>query len=514
MYLAPRMKYSRSLFQALIDAQKKFGANYQIALDTERKFLRYKDLIQKSLILGKCLNEISKDSNKIGILLPNGLPNLVSFFALSAYGKIPAMLNFSSGAANIINACKTSQINQIISSKIFLEKYKISNLLDELNRNRIELLYLEDIKSQISTQDKMAGSLQASLINHINFLPELKPDDIAVILFTSGSESKPKGVALSHKNIQANIQQLISIFDYNPNQDFVFNTLPMFHAFGLTVGSILPLLTGVKTFYYSSPLHYKIIPELIHELKATVLYGTDTFLRGYAEHAPVEYFKDLKYVIAGAEKLKEDTRSIWQNKFGITILEGYGATESSPVLSINTIEANKSGTVGKLLKDIEYKLEEIPGIKNGYKLLVKGPNIMLGYFMNEKPGILQKLKDGWYDTKDIVQIDSEGFITILGRLRRFAKIGGEMVSLTAIEELASELWPNYIHAAISRNSEKKGEQVILFTSNLNATKEDFVNYINSIGLTSLMAPKEIKRIKSIPLLASGKINYQELESLN
>ncbi len=273
----------------------------------------------------------------------------------------------------------------------------------------------------------------------------------------------PKGVVLSHKNLQANRFQLASRVDFS-SQDVVFNVLPIFHSFGLTGGTLLPILSGIKTFFYPSPLHYRIVPELIYDIGATIMFGTNTFLMNYAKFAHAYDFYSLRYVFAGAEKLDEETRKIWSEKFGVRIFEGYGATETAPALSTNTPMHNKSGTVGRLMPAIEYKLQEIEGIKDGKKLLVKGPNIMIGYLLSDNPGKIVKLKDGWYDTGDIVDIDDSGYIKIKGRAKRFAKIGGEMISLTAVENYLITLWPKSNHAIISIKDPKKGEQLILFTN--------------------------------------------------
>ena len=338
------------------------------------------------------------------------------------------------------------------------------------------------------------------------------PDDPAVVLFTSGSEGVPKGVVLSHKNIQSNRYQLASRVDFGPT-DIVFNALPIFHSFGLTGGTLLPLLSGIRTFFYPSPLHYRIVPELIYEANATIMFGTDTFLSGYARFANSYDFYSIRYVFAGAEKLKEETRKLWSEKYGVRIFEGYGATETSPVLSTNTPMHNKPGTVGRLLPGIQYKLEDVPGIEDGGKLIVSGPNIMKGYLLADNPGVLVAPENCIYDTDDIVDFDEEGYVTIKGRAKRFAKIVGEMISLTAVETYLAELWPDQQHAVVSIPDSKKGEALVLVTDYTNAKREDISAYTKEHGIGEFSVPKNIKIVDAIPLLGTGKTDYVGVKDL-
>ncbi|MDG1997032.1 MAG: AMP-binding protein, partial [Emcibacteraceae bacterium] len=346
-----------------------------------------------------------------------------------------------------------------------------------------------------------------------NFVAE-KPqaDDDGVVLFTSGSEGTPKGVVLSHKNIQSNRYQLSARVDFSPS-DTVFNALPIFHSFGLTGGLLLPILSGLKIFLYPSPLHYRIVPELVYDSNATIMFGTDTFLSGYARFAHPYDFYSMRYVFAGAEKLKPQTKSLWAEKYGVRILEGYGATETSPVLSTNTAMQARSGTVGRLMPGIEYKLEAVPGIEVGGKLIVKGPNIMKGYLRAENPGFLERPQGGWYDTGDIVEIDDEGYIKIVGRAKRFAKIAGEMVSLTAVEGIVSALWPDESHAVVALPDPKKGEKLILITTSKAATKENVRDGVKADGHSELLSPKVILLVDEVPVLGTGKTDYVGAQKL-
>jgi len=333
-----------------------------------------------------------------------------------------------------------------------------------------------------------------------------KASKAAVVLFTSGSEGMPKGVVLSHTNLQANRLQISARVDFSP-ADTIFNALPMFHSFGMTGGFLLPVLSGLKVFLYPSPLHYRIVPELVYETNATIMFGTDTFLAGYARFAHAYDFYSMRYIFAGAEKLKAETRRLFANKFGVRIFEGYGATETSPVLAVNTPMHVKPDTVGRLLPGIEHKLETVPGITEGGKLVVKGPNVMMGYLRVENPGVLDRADDGWYDTGDIVVLDDEGFVKIVGRAKRFAKVAGEMVSLTAVESAASTLWPDAAHAVLAVSDAKKGEQLVLLSTEKDAGRTPLWQYLQAEGMSELMAPKYVKQVEEIPVLGTGKTDY-------
>ena len=333
-----------------------------------------------------------------------------------------------------------------------------------------------------------------------------------MILFTSGSEGTPKGVVLSHANILANCNQLAARVAFS-GRDVVFNALPVFHSFGLTGGLLLPLLNGIKVFLYPSPLHYRIVPEMVYDTNATILFGTDTFLAGYARVAAAYDFYSVRYLFAGAERVKDETRRVWMEKFGIRILEGYGATETAPVLAVNTPMHCKSGTVGRLLPGIEHRLEPVPGIAEGGRLVVRGPNVMLGYLRTERPGQLEPPAEGWYDTGDIVVIDELGYVRIVGRAKRFAKIGGEMVSLGTVENGAATLWPESQHAVVAIPDERKGEQLVLITTRADAGRAELLGHFRGLGLAELLVPRTILTVERVPLLGSGKTDYGAAQRL-
>ena len=500
--------YRQTIFSALLEARRIHGGKHTIAEDLERQPMSYDSLITRSIIVGKLINRITTSGENVGVLLPNSCKTLNVVIGLQLYQRVPAMLNFSIGAAGMASACRTGKINTVLTSRKFIELAKLEDEANALAK-AVNLVYLEDLAESLTGLDKVIGLLQAKTADYWYKSHDYDADDAAVVLFTSGSEGSPKGVVLSHANVLANHKQIKARIDFNPT-DVVLNFLPMFHSFGFTVGTLLPVLNGMTSFFYPSPLHYAIIPEMAYEVGATIMFGTNTFLAAYAKKAhPYDFFK-LRYVVAGAEKLQENTRTTWFDKFGIRILEGYGATETAPVTSVNTPMDYKAGSVGRFLPDMLFHLEPVEGIEDAGKLHVAGPNIMKGYLLPDNPGILvppcsEPYGEGWYDTGDIVHVDEEGFIHIKGRSKRFAKIGGEMVSLTAVEQLAIQAWPDAHHAVVSLPDPKKGEQLILLTTQHGATAKQIAEA--SEGVAAINLPKKVLVIEKLPVLATGKTDY-------
>lgn len=500
-----------TLWQSVLDAKELHGGKHIIAEDILRQPLNYSQLVKRSLVLGSYLSDTTAPSERVGLLLPNACSSLVTFLALQAYGRVPAMLNYSVGEQALISACHTAELKTVITSHTFVERGKLQHLVEAMKQDGIQLLYLEDIRDTIGLSYKVKG-LARSLLAPNPSKRISKASDPAVILFTSGSEGTPKGVVLSHRNLQANRYQLASRIDFTPS-DIVFNAMPIFHSFGLSAATILPLLSGIKTYFYPSPLHYRIVPELVYDTNATIMFGTDTFLSGYAKHANPYDFYSLRYIFAGAEKLKDETRRIYADRYGIRVLEGYGATETAPVLSMNTPMHNKVGSVGRLLPGISHRLEPIDGIEEGGRLHVTGPNVMLGYLLADNPGQLVPTQQSSYDTGDIVSVDEAGYITIKGRAKRFAKIGGEMVSLTAIEQFVSQHWPEHNHAVISVPDDKKGEALVLVTEYEALDRSALARLAKSKGLGDISIPKKVEPMELIPLLGTGKVDYLTLHEI-
>lgn len=498
---------NQTLYEGLMRARDMHGDDFTIVEDVERKPLKFKKLVQGSMLLGRKFSKTTAKRENVGVMLPNSVGAVVTFFALQAFGRVPAMLNFSAGAQAITSAINTAQIKTVLTSKRFIELGRLDDLAAEMEKHA-KLVYLEDIKEGVTLGDKLIALLTPAEFMHKSC--KVKPEDPATVLFTSGSEGQPKGVVLSHSNLMTNVVQLSSRIDFN-SQDTVFNCLPMFHSFGLTGGTLLPVLSGVKTFLYPSPLHYRIVPELVYYSNATIMFGTDTFLNGYARMAdPYDFYK-MRYIFAGAEKVKPETRQLYMERFGVRVLEGYGATETSPVIAVNAPMHQRAGTVGRLLAGIEYKLNDVPGVEEGGRLSVSGPNVMLGYYLSDKPGELQPPKDGWHDTGDIVDIDEQGYVKILGRAKRFAKIAGEMVSLTAVETLAKTVYPDADHAVISVPDARKGEQLVLVTTQAGAVRAELSAQASQDGVTELAVPKTIIEIDKMPVLGTGKTDYVSVQ---
>ena len=496
----------RTLFEAVLAAARHHGLKRVAIEDPMAGTLSYKRLLVGANVLGRKLRAYATEGEAVGVLLPNANGAAATILGLISAGRVPALINFTAGAINILAACEAARIKTIVTSRAFIEKGRLEKLVGSLGP-RLNLVYLEDIRAGVTVSDKLRGA-----VGYSRPLTAASPDTPAVILFTSGSEGAPKGVVLSHRNILANAAQAAARIDFG-RQDKVFNVLPVFHSFGLTVGLILPLVFGVPVFLYPSPLHYRIVPELIYGSNATILFGTDTFLAGYARAANPYDFRSLRYVLAGAEPIKASTRNVYLEKFGLRILEGYGVTETSPVLAINTPMFNRFATVGRLMPGMEARLEPVPGIDEGGRLYVRGPNVMLGYLRGENPGRIEPPAAGWHDTGDIVSIDRDGFVTIKGRAKRFAKIAGEMVSLAAIETLAAECWPDALSAVVAMPDARKGERLVLVTQRADASRAAFQSFAKSKGVADLMIPSELIVTKEMPLLGSGKLDFAGVRRL-
>jgi acyl-[acyl-carrier-protein]-phospholipid O-acyltransferase/long-chain-fatty-acid--[acyl-carrier-protein] ligase len=500
----------RTLFEALLDAKALHGARSPVVEDIKRTPMNYGRLVTASVALGRELARTTRREEAVGLLLPNVGGVVASFFALQAYGRVPAMLNYTAGLANLKAACTAAQIGTIVTARAFVAQAKLGPVIEGLEADGMAVLYLEDIGAGIGRWAKLRALLAPARRLHKRL--RISPDAAAVILFTSGSEGVPKGVVLTHRNLLANCHQLAARIDFNAS-DIVLNALPVFHSFGLTGGTLLPILSGVRTLLYPSPLHYRIVPALAYDANATILFGTDTFLAGYARMAHGYDFYALRYIFAGAERVREETRRIYSDKFGLRILEGYGATEAGPVIAVNTPMHFQAGTAGRLLPGIEGRVEPVPGIAEGGRLSVRGPNIMAGYLKADAPGLLQPPEGGWHDTGDIVTLDESGFVTIRGRAKRFAKIGGEMVSLPAVEGYAAALWPQAAHAVVTRPDARKGEQLVLFTTAPGATAAALQAWARAAGIAELAVPRDIRVVDALPVLGTGKIDYVALSAM-
>ena len=498
------------LFSALIAASRKHGTKKKILTDGDERQLSYTDIIRASFGLGSALKHGTKPRETMGLLLPTGAGAVIAFYAIVAYNRVPAMLNFTAGSKNLLAACKAGQVKKIVTARKFIELGKLEPLIAELEPHH-EIVYLEDVRNNLTIGNKIAGALGPLLPGLFKASPRYA--DTAVILFTSGTEGTPKGVVLTHQNILANVYQVLDHIALDPDGDVLFNPLPTFHCFGLTVGAVVPLVGGIPAVFHPTPLQPREIAKRIRKCGATILLATDTFISQYARAGDQDDLRSLRLAVCGAERVRDETRQLVKKKYDIEILEGYGVTEAAPVIAANKYGKNRPGTVGQLLAGMECRIEPVEGINDGGRLHVRGPNVMQGYLRAEKPGVIERLPEGWHDTGDIAALDDEGNIRIKGRIKRFAKIGGEMVSLAVVENCASALWPDDMHAAANLPDKRKGEMIVLLTTAKDANRADLLGWAQNHGVPELAVPRQVFHIDEIPVLGTGKVDYGRTQSL-
>ncbi len=504
------MQFGPHTIHSAIAEAGKLRPGHFVLEDVNQRLTYRRMLMGASLLARHWETTLPSEHARVGVLLPNINATPVVLLSLWAANKVPAVLNYSTGPTIMLSCVQLAGLKQIITSRTFLEKARLK--LDALTAAGVEIVYLEDERKKISSAETFAALLG---FRPLPQSPFIDPDATAVVLFTSGSEGVPKGVELTHTNLLANIRQMLAVCDLQDG-DRVFNALPFFHSFGLTVGTLLALVRGMAVFLYPSPLHYRVVPTAFYGKDCTVMLGTNTFLNGYARKAHPLDFRSLRYMFAAAEKLQEATALVWARRFGVRALEGYGATECSPCISVNTPLAPKHGSAGRLVPGMEYKLEPVPGVAEGGRLFVRGPNVMKGYLNADAHAAFLEL-EGWYDTGDIVTVDEEGFVHIQGRMKRFAKISGEMVSLTAVEDALAGAFPQYglrcQIAVIARPDEHKGEMLIAVSNEARLTLDEIRAAIKVKGLPNIAVPREVKFVREIPKLGTGKTNHRELEKL-
>ncbi|RSK39997.1 hypothetical protein EJA01_00635, partial [Rhodovulum iodosum] len=496
-----------TLNDALNDVIARFGARGNVIDDAMGNSLSRGKLRVGAAALGAELARRTEIDDHVGVLLPTVAAAPVVLFALWRERRIPALLNPTLGTGPALSCLRTARVSRVISSRAFVTIGKLEAVIDAFEENGVEILWTEDIRAAIGRKEKLKALLSASRPGRGG----ATADTPAAILFTSGTEGAPKGVVLSHGNLLANVAQLRARTDVGP-ADKMFSALPMFHSLGLTGGVLFPLICGARVALYPSPLHYREIPHMAYIHQPTIILGTDTFLSGWGRKASPADFATLRAAIAGAEPVKQNTRNYWADQFGVRILEGYGTTEAGPVLALNTPSSHKSGTVGRMLPGIAIRLKEVPGLP-GNKLFIKGPNIMKGYYLPEAPGTLLPPDEGWHDTGDLIDIDADGFVVIRGRQRRFIKVGGEMVSLGAVEALASEVWPGVALAAVGQPDPRKGECVVLAVTAPGLDRAALARHAKEKGVAEISLPARIVEIEELPVLASGKTNYPALTEM-
>jgi acyl-[acyl-carrier-protein]-phospholipid O-acyltransferase / long-chain-fatty-acid--[acyl-carrier-protein] ligase len=497
-----------SLFEALVDARRQYGAKKPILEDQERNPLSYTALIRAAFALGRKIAAFTRPGERVGVMLPSSAGGVVTFFALHAFGRVPTMLNFTAGIRNLRAACELAGVKRVLTSHRFVEQGKLHDLVDALE-TLTTVTYLEDVRETVGAGDKLFAAAAGAFPKR--FMAKSKPDDPGVILFTSGSFGAPRGVMLTQANLIANVRQVEAHIDLDPAW-VMFNPLPIFHCFGLTGGVLLPILTGMKAFQYPSPLHIKQIPPLVKDTNASILLATDTFVNQYARAAEPGELSGLEFVVCGAEKVRDETHNLIAERFGpVPLLEGYGATEAAPVIAVNKPVDNRRGTVGGLLPGLEVRLEPVEGIPGGGRLYVRGPNVMAGYLRGD--GSVEPPEGGWHDTGDVVSLTDDNWVKILGRVKRFAKVGGEMVSLTAAEDLASSVWPDCRHAVVAVPDPKKGERLVLVTDRRDADAAPLLGHAQKVGAPEIAVPRKIIRVPEIPVLGTGKTDYVALQRI-
>lgn len=502
----------RSLTEAFLDAIDLFGRSREMVEDSTGARLTYGRLLRGALALGRLTERITREGETVGVMMPNSAATLALVLGLMGRRRVPAMLNFTSGAEGLQSALRAAQIRTILTSRAFLERAKLQPVVDRLEG--VQTVTLEDLRRRLSPADRLWLLLFALPFPRLA-MRKPQPDEPAAVLFTSGSEGRPKGVVLSHWNILSDIEQALAVLDVSP-ADRIFSAMPVFHSFGLMAGFLLPAVSGIRVYLYPTPLHYAAIPELFYDRDATVMFATPTFLKHYARRAHPYDFRRTRLLVAGAEKLTPDVEQLYFEKFGLRILEGYGATECSPVISVNTPLRARRGTVGEPLPLVETRLEPVEGLGEGGMLHVRGPNVMLGYLRESRPGVLEppesKFGRGWYATGDLAVIE-DGMIRLLGRLKRFAKVAGEMVALELPERIAERASPRHQHAALARPDPARGEMILLVTEDPALTREALQAAARELGAPELAIPRRIVFLEKLPLLATGKKDYPRIAAI-
>lgn len=504
---------TRPLFDCFLDAVMAHGRSRKLIEDQSEEPRSYGYLLKASLAISRWARRHTAVKENVGVLLPNVIPSVCTVLGLSAAGRVPAIFNYTSGALGVRSAAIAAGVQTVITSRRFVELGKLQALLEALQGCTI--LYMEDIRAEFGLRDKLW------LLGFALWFPRLASAkqsslDPAVVLFTSGSEDRPKGVALSHHAVVTNVAQMKAVFDFS-SEDKILNPLPIYHAYSFTAGLMLPLITGTRLFLYISPLRYRAIPEVAYRRDCTIIFGTSTFLSYYARHASPVDFRRIRYVISGGEKLAPEVARLWMEKFGLRILEGYGSTEAAPVISLATPANFRRGAVGRFLPGIDFQLEPVDGIDRGGILHIRGPNLMLGYYRYSNPGVIEpprsSVGEGWYNTGDVVEVDAERVVSIRGRVKRFAKIAGEMVSLDVIEQVARKASPDHHHAAILWEQDFGGETTVVFTTDPQLNRGQLADAAAALGTHDLSVARRIVLLPEIPVLGNGKTDYVGLRSL-
>jgi acyl-[acyl-carrier-protein]-phospholipid O-acyltransferase/long-chain-fatty-acid--[acyl-carrier-protein] ligase len=491
--------------------------------DTTGAELTFGRTLIGSLLLAGWVRKNCSTEAMVGVLLPASVGGALVNIAIQLAGKVPVNLNFTAGKEAMASAVAQCKLKTIVTSETFLAKADLETMDG--------MVYIEAIRKSFTGGKKLATALKAFLLpaSWLNrrAVKQQRPNDLATIIFSSGSTGTPKGVMLSHHNILSNVEAIGQVIQFTP-RDRIMGVLPLFHSFGFTASLWLPLLAGFGAVYHPNPTDAKTIGETVQKYRATLLISTPTFFVSYWRRCTKEEFASLRYLIAGAEKLREQIAKGYHEKFGLTILEGYGCTELAPVVAVNTPDVvdgkdkqigHKPGTVGHPIPGVAAKIIDAdtgqplgPGQEG--LLLIKGPNVMLGY-LNQENLTDQVLRRGWYVTGDIASIDEDGFIRITDRLSRFSKIGGEMVPHVKIEETINEVLGSAACAVTAVPDPQRGEKLVAFYSQNGISQNELWSKLNQTDLPKLWIPKRenLYFIDAIPILGSGKADLKKLKAL-
>ena len=495
----------RTLMQAVHDAGRAVGLGREAVADPLGGALSYRRLLAGANAYGRRFAPLAPVGGRVGVMLPNANATLVSLLGLSSAGLVPVMLNPRAGIAAIDAARRATCFGQVITARALIDRLKLQDLVARLSEAGVTFVYLDDVR--LGAFDRLRA-----LARRGRPLAARSPDDEAVVLMTSGSSGTPKAVVHSHRGLLTNVAQLGAVVDFG-RRDRVLNAMPLFHAFGLSSATLLPLAAGARVFLYPNPLDYQGVPIAAYGLNATVMFMTQVFAEGYLRRAHPQAFRSVRLAVGGASKFKDSTLAAWNETFGLRILVGYGLTETAPVIAFNTPTSNRFGTAGRVLPGIETRTVPVDGIDADGVLQVRGGNVMLGYLTADRPGELQSPPDGWFDTGDVVSFDADGHLRILDRLGRFAKLGGEKVSLDGVEQLAAGAWPGAAVVAVAVPDPRKDERIVLLTDRAGATRPDFLAHARAAGAPELSFPAEVRVIDHIPMLGSGKPDLAEAKRL-
>ncbi|HXR32764.1 MAG TPA: acyl-[ACP]--phospholipid O-acyltransferase [Verrucomicrobiae bacterium] len=521
-----RRRYSKPLSRSFLRTARRNPRHFCMA-DGRTPKLTFGDAVIMTVFLARRLRPLWNGQQMVGILLPPSIPGALVNWAALLLGKVPINLNYTTSNESLASCARQCELKTVVTSKLFLEKVRI--------QPPGEIIYVEDLAENPRIAEKLAAFLSAKLFPArllefflgVRHTPSL--DDTATIIFSSGSTGEPKGVILSHFNLASNVEQLEQVFQLHDG-DRILGILPFFHSFGFTGALCLPALSGIGVVYHPSPLDAQAIGALVSKYSISLLISTPTFLNSYTRRCAPETFGSLRLVMAGAEKLPERIAQSFEDHFGIRPLEGYGCTECSPVVAVNTYDFRaayfrqvgaKRGTIGHPLPGMGVRIidpesgETLPADKPGL-LLVRGPNIMVGY-LNRPEKTAEVLKDGWYNTGDVATVDEDGFLRITDRLSRFSKIGGEMVPHIRVEEKLHEILEadGQLLAVTAIPDEKKGERLVV----LHTLKEDVLKAclekLAKCDLPALWKPRpdHFLSIEQLPYLGTGKLDLRRLREI-